>query len=53
MRGEYLELPSLPLVEPVVIQFVADDGVNPPECWQDTFSTFKRNAADRFSAKTN
>jgi hypothetical protein len=53
LRGDYVELPPLPLVESVVLQFVADDGTNPPECWQSTFGILRKNGTDKLLAKSD
>jgi hypothetical protein len=49
--GANLAVPSLPLVTPVVIQLLVDDGLT-SECWQATFSDApKKNDAAKFKAK--
>lgn len=49
--GENLALAGLPLVPPVVVQLLIDDGMG-VECWQTTFSDEpKKNDAEKFKAK--
>jgi hypothetical protein len=50
-KGDNLSVPSLPLVTPVVVQLLIDDGIT-TECWQATFSDPpKKNDAAKFKAK--
>jgi len=49
-KGSDLDLPTLPLTEPVTVQFVADTGTS-VTCWQTTFTGAKKNDADTYQAK--
>ncbi len=42
-------MPTLPLVAPVVVQFLVNDGRS-RECWQTTYTNLHRNTATQVKA---
>jgi len=49
-QGALLALPALPISPlPVTVQLVSRDGV----CWEATYHSAQRNAADQFKAKSD
>lgn len=48
-KGDFLQLPTLPLTSPVTAQLIIDDGVD-RECWQVSFPFIVANDASRFQA---
>ncbi len=48
-KGDFLDVPALPLTLPVVVQLVVDDGLS-SNCWQSTFAATLVNESDRFQA---
>jgi hypothetical protein len=49
-KGPNLGLPSVPLIGPVTVQFLVNDGRS-RECWETVYSAPSKNGAGKFDAK--
>ena len=49
-KGMPIDMPTLPLTTPVIVQLVITDGLT-TSCWQTTFTTATKSDTEQFKAK--